>query len=70
LLGQFSKSKSVTPQLLRLIHFLTQKKWVKTNTSQDEEGVNEVFEEKWEDITVKNIISLSEIEDFDGLVMP
>nr|WP_294926109.1 hypothetical protein [uncultured Flavobacterium sp.] len=49
------------------INFLTKKKVTKTNTNENEESGDEVFEEKTEKIKVDKLIQLSEIKDFDEL---
>ncbi|MES2575626.1 MAG: hypothetical protein V4572_11825 [Bacteroidota bacterium] len=49
------------------INFLTKKKFTKTNTNENAEGGDEVFEETKEDIKMNKIIKLSEIKDFDEL---
>ncbi|MDR7209146.1 hypothetical protein [Flavobacterium piscis] len=49
------------------INFLTKKKVTKTNTNENAESGDEVFEEKIEKIKVDKLIQLSEIKDFDEL---
>lgn len=49
------------------INFLTKKKFTKTNTNENAEGGDEVFEETKEEIKMNKIIKLSEIKDFDEL---
>ena len=49
------------------INFLTKKKVTKTNTNENAESGDEVFEEKTEKIKVDKLIRLSEIKDFDEL---
>ena len=49
------------------INFLTKKKVTKTNTNENAESGDEVFEEKTEKIKVDKLIQLSEIKDFDEL---
>ena len=51
------------------INFLTKKKVTKTNTNENAESGDEVFEEKTEKIKVDKLIQLSEIKDFDELEM-
>ena len=51
------------------INFLTKKKQIKTNTNENSEGGDEVFEETWENIRLSKLIKLSEIKDFDELDM-
>jgi len=53
------------------LNFLTRKKLVRKNTYQpkDEYDMKEVFTEKWSDISIKKLIELSAIEDFDELNM-
>jgi len=52
------------------INFLTKKKVTKTNTNENAESGDEVFEEKTEKIKVDKLIRLSEIKDFDELEIP
>jgi hypothetical protein len=49
------------------INFLTKKKVTRTNTNENAESGDEVFEEKTEKIKVDKLIQLSEIKDFDEL---
>lgn len=49
------------------INYLTKKKVTKTNTNQEGEGGDEVFEEKTEKIKVNKLVQLSKIKDFDEL---
>lgn len=49
------------------INFLTKKKLYKENTNLEAISGEEVFKETWKDIEVKNLLKLSEIEDFDSL---
>ncbi len=50
------------------INFLTQKKQTKVNVNEEAEASGEeVFEEKWDKITVDGLHKLSEINDFDDL---
>lgn len=49
------------------INFLTKKKVTKTNTNENAESGDEIFEEKTEKIKVNKLIRLSEIKDFDEL---
>ncbi len=51
------------------INFLTKRKLIKKNTNENAEGGDEVFEETWSNIEIKNLIKLSEIKDFDELDM-
>jgi hypothetical protein len=51
------------------INFLSKKKQIKTNTNENAEGGDEVFEETWENIRLSKLIKLSEIKDFDELDM-
>lgn len=51
------------------INYLTKKKVTKTNTNQEGEGGDEVFEEKTEKIKVNKLVQLSKIKDFDELEM-
>jgi hypothetical protein len=48
------------------INFLTKKKQIKTNTNENAEGGDEVFEETWEKIGLNKLIKLSEVK-FDEL---
>lgn len=53
------------------INFLTKKKLVRENVSQNAEvSGEEIFEETWEDIEIQELYMLSEIKDFDELDMP
>ena len=47
------------------INFLTKKKLNRVNVNEDAEGGDEVFEETWSNIDVRELIKLSEINDFD-----
>ena len=49
------------------INFLTKKKVTKTNTNENAESGDEVFEETKENIKAARLIKLSEIKDFDEL---
>ena len=49
------------------INFLTKKKKTLTNTNLDADSGEEVFEEKWEDISLEHRMRLSEITNFDEL---
>jgi len=50
------------------INFLTKKKLKRVNINEDiEEGGDEVFDEKWSVVRIKELIRLSEIRDFDDL---
>ena len=49
------------------INFLTKKKLENVNTNEEAEGGDEIFEEKWENIAIDNLIKLSEIKDFDTI---
>lgn len=49
------------------INFLTKKKVTKTNTNENAESGDEVFEETKENIKATRLIKLSEIKDFDEL---
>lgn len=49
------------------INYLTRKRQDKTNTNNDAESGDEIFEEKWSTIKVQKPIMLSEIKDFDEL---
>lgn len=49
------------------INFLTQKKVINTNTNENDEGGDEIFETKKEDVKINKLIKLSEIKNFDEL---
>ena len=49
------------------INYLTKKMQTLTNTNMDAESGEEVFEEKWVDISLEHRLHLSEIMDFDHL---
>ena len=53
------------------LNFLSKKKLVRKNTYQpkNEGDIKEVFDEKWTDIKIEALIKLSEIDDFDKLVL-
>ena len=51
------------------IDFLTGKKLIAKNTSENTEAGDEVFKENWSTIDTDNLIKLSEIENFDKLDM-
>lgn len=51
------------------INFLSKKKRVKVNTNENADGGDEIFMETWKNITVPQLIKLSEIKDFDKLDM-
>ncbi len=51
------------------INFLTKKKLIRENTNENAEGGDETFREDLRKITLKNLIKLSEIKDFDKLDM-
>lgn len=52
------------------INFLTKRKLFRENINQDTElGGNEIFEETWSDIELDVLLKLSEIVDFDELVV-
>lgn len=67
----FDSSSNFGPVVRRetSINFLTKKKLIRENTNEDDDGGDEVFEETWADIEIKNLIKLSEILDFDQLEM-
>lgn len=46
------------------INFSTKKKQTKVNTNENAQGGDEVFEEKWETLTVDRLVQLAEITDF------
>lgn len=49
------------------INFLTKKRMERVNTNASAEGGDEVFKEKWNDISLEGLAKLSQIEDFDNL---
>jgi hypothetical protein len=49
------------------INFLTKKRLERTNTNTSAEGGDEVFEDKWTDISLEGLAKLSQVEDFDTL---
>lgn len=49
------------------INFLTKKRLERINTNPTGEGGDEVFKEKWSDISLEGLVKLSQIEDFDNL---
>jgi hypothetical protein len=50
------------------INYLTKRKLTKENiNAYTEEGRNEIFEDIWTDIDIKNLLLISEIEDFSEL---
>ncbi|MBL0686164.1 hypothetical protein JJQ60_21750 [Aquimarina mytili] len=50
------------------INFLTKKKLIRENVNQNtEESGDEIFEDNWTDIDIKDLYRLSEIKDFDEL---
>ncbi|RYZ98170.1 MAG: hypothetical protein EOP47_19960 [Sphingobacteriaceae bacterium] len=51
------------------INFLTRKMQVKKNTNENAESGGEVFKETWKTISIKALIKLSDIKDFDELDM-
>ena len=53
------------------INYLTKRKLERVNLNQDEEEIgNEIFEDTWTDISVSELIKLSEIKNFDELKLP
>lgn len=56
------------PQYEESINFLTKKKLTRDNLNKDDDVNDEVkFKDTWENITVKKLIKLHEIKDFDAL---
>lgn len=49
------------------INFLTKRRMERVNTNVSAEGGDEVFEEKWNDISLEGLAKLSQIENFDNL---
>ncbi|WP_208643468.1 hypothetical protein [Pedobacter miscanthi] len=47
------------------INFLTKRRLEKNNTNEQASGGDEVFEEKWTDISLEGLAKLSEVKDFD-----
>jgi hypothetical protein len=52
---------------LTSINYLSGKKQIKTNTNNEAQSGEEIFEEKWENLESKKRVKLSEIIDFDDL---
>lgn len=65
----YSENFGPITQSFTSINFLTKKMLVKTNINPQEGLDEEVFESKWSKIEVDKLIKLSEIEDFDELVI-
>jgi hypothetical protein len=51
------------------VNFLTKKKLVRENINQDSAGDDEVFKETWSKIKIDKLLNLSEIKDFEELIM-
>ncbi|WP_124979459.1 hypothetical protein [Nonlabens xiamenensis] len=51
------------------INFLTKKKLIKENLNKNAAGEDEMFKETWSNVEINNLITLSEIKDFDELEM-
>jgi hypothetical protein len=49
------------------INFLTKRRLERINTNASAQGGDEVFEEKWSDISLEGLSKLSQIENFDNL---
>jgi len=63
-------SRGPVPQYEVSINFLTQKKLTRDNLNKDDDDDSNVkYKETWEKITIKKLIKLSEIKDFDELDM-
>ena len=64
-----SENKGPVPRYITSINFLTKKKLTKDNLNKDDHGDNyeENFVDSWENITLKNLIRLTDIKDFDEL---
>ena len=61
-------SRGPVPQYEESINFLTKKKLTRDNLNKDDDDDSDVkYKETWKKITVKKLIKLSEIKDFDEL---
>lgn len=61
-------SRGPVPQYEVSINFLTQKKLTRDNINKDEDDdYNVKYKETWETISIKKLIKLTEIKDFDEL---
>ncbi len=65
-----SENRGPVINVVTSINFLSRKKIVKRNTNEDAEGGDEVFEKTETGIKAGKLIKLSEIEDFDELLIP
>lgn len=65
----YSENFGLVTQTFTSINFLTKKKLVKTNINPQGDADDEVLESKWHTIKVAKLLKLSEIEDFDELVI-
>lgn len=65
----YDASNNNGPRIDRLvsINFLTKRRLERINTNVSGEGGDEVFEDKWSDISLEGLTKLSQIEDFDSL---
>lgn len=65
----YDASNNTGPRIDRQvsINFLTKRRLERINTNISAEGGDEVFEEKWSDISLEGLAKLSQIEDFDSL---
>ena len=67
----FDRSENRGPLVERVvsINFLTKKILIKDNINLYEEGADEKFKESWKKFTIEKEIQLSEIADFDDLIL-
>ncbi|MET3880961.1 hypothetical protein [Chitinophaga sp. OAE865] len=65
----YDASNSTGPRIDRQvsINFLTKRRMERINTNTSAEGGDEVFDEKWKDISLEGLARLSQIKDFDNL---
>ena len=65
-----NSSRGPVPQYEESINFLTKKRLTRDNLNKDDNDDSEVkYKETWKKITIKKLIKLSEIKDFDELDM-
>lgn len=69
LIGYDSSNGGAVIESETSINFLSKKKLSRVNTNTEAQGGDEIYEETWEDIKVKELIKLSEIKDFNELDM-
>lgn len=67
----YDKSSNNGPLVMSTtsINFSTKKKREETNTNNEAEGGDEVFETTWSNIKITKLLNLTEIKDFDELEM-